>query len=94
MTAEYQDYLNSDKWKTKRRKVLKRANNKCERCGERVPWQIHHLTYDRIFEERLSDLQAVCGRCHMELHGIEAEKPKRKRPRLYGLKRVWARVIG
>jgi hypothetical protein len=71
---------------------LKRAGHRCERCRKAQATQIHHKTYERIFEESLKDLQAVCGRCHMEIHGIE-DGPKKVR--LFGgLKRVWARVIG
>lgn len=94
MDAKYQAYLDSKKWKAKRRKVLQRAGYKCERCGKRQARQIHHLTYERIFHERTSDLLAVCGLCHMELHGIEPDKPKAKKSRLFGLKRIWARMIG
>jgi 5-methylcytosine-specific restriction endonuclease McrA len=92
INAEYQTYLNSEKWKAKRREVLKRANYLCERCKEAQATQIHHKTYDRIFRERLNDLQAVCGPCHMEIHGIEDAPPK---VRLFGgLKRVLVKVIG
>lgn len=92
ITPEYQIYLNSNKWQVIRRKVLNRAKHRCELCKKAQATQVHHKTYDRIFCERLSDLQAVCGRCHMEIHGIEDEP---KRPRLFGgFKRVWARVIG
>lgn len=90
ITSEYQAYLNSDKWRSKRRKVLQRAGYRCEICGKQAT-QVHHKTYERIFCERLSDLQAVCGSCHMEIHGITDEPPK---VRLFGLKRIWARVIG
>jgi hypothetical protein len=49
-------------------------------------------TYERIFEESLKDLQAVCEPCHMEIHGIKDGVKKVKLFR--GFKRVWARVIG
>jgi len=92
ITPEYQAYLNSPKWQSKRRQVLQRAKHLCERCKKAQAIQVHHKTYERIFCERLSDLQAVCGRCHMEIHGIE-DKPKKLRM-FGGLKRVLARVIG
>ena len=30
--------------------------------------QVHHLTYRRIGGERLSDLKALCPKCHVDLH--------------------------
>jgi 5-methylcytosine-specific restriction endonuclease McrA len=72
ISPEYQQYLQSSQWKNKRRKVLQRAGYKCEKCGANgSSLQIHHLTYERIFNERSSDLQAVCDRCHRRLHGIK-----------------------
>lgn len=91
ITQEYQTYLNSPKWKAKRLLVLRRAKHKCERCKKRQATQIHHKTYKRIFNEPLSDLLAVCERCHKEIHGI-VDKPK-KQHFLYGLGQVLARVI-
>jgi len=35
--------------------------------GEAV--EVHHLTYDRFGQERLSDLRSVCELCHDLLHG-------------------------
>lgn len=87
ITPEYQAYLYSDKWKMKRRKVLNRAKFRCERCKERQASQVHHLTYERIFEERLSDLQAVCVSCHMRIHSIRTPK----RVSIFG--KVLARMI-
>jgi 5-methylcytosine-specific restriction endonuclease McrA len=92
INAEYQAYLNSAKWQAKRRKVLRRARYRCERCKKAQATQVHHKTYERIFEESLKDLQAVCEPCHMEIHGIKDGVKKVKLFR--GFKRVWARVIG
>jgi 5-methylcytosine-specific restriction endonuclease McrA len=96
MTPEYQAYLDSPEWKAKRRKVLQRAKYRCERCRKAQATQVHHKIYRRDrngnLAERLKDLQAVCGPCHMKIHGIE-DRPKKAR--LFGrFKRVWARVIG
>ena len=30
--------------------------------------QVHHLNYERIGEERLEDLQALCPKCHVQNH--------------------------
>jgi hypothetical protein len=91
ITTEYQAYLKSPKWKSKRLKVLTRAKFRCERCKKKQATQIHHKTYERIFKEELGDLQAVCAQCHMEIHGIE-NRPKRLH--FFGsLGRVLAKVI-
>jgi hypothetical protein len=61
---DYQRYLASREWALKKEAVRKRSRNSCERCG-RVPMQAtHHLTYERIGNELLEDLQGVCNPCH------------------------------
>jgi hypothetical protein len=71
ITAEYQQYLHSPEWDARRRKALYQAGYRCELCKKAKPLQVHHLTYERIFNERASDLQAVCDRCHRRLHGVK-----------------------
>jgi len=62
---EYRNgYLRSEHWQEVRRKKLKQAGYKCEACGQKVKLDIHHLTYERLGKERLSDLQALCRPCH------------------------------
>lgn len=93
ITQQYQDYLNSDIWKQKRLKVLNRAKFVCERCKKEQATQIHHKTYEHIFNEPLSDLLAVCADCHRTIHGIKSVEEKRK-IRLFGqLKRVYQRIV-
>lgn len=62
----YSIYLKSDAWQIKRKAVLKAAGYRC-RCGNRAT-QVHHETYERVFNERLSDLTAVCRACHQAEH--------------------------
>lgn len=70
----YDNYLGSPQWKSLRRAILARAGNVCERCHIRPATQGHHLTYERLGNETLSDLLAVCRDCHEELHGIEKKE--------------------
>lgn len=70
ISPQYRQYLRSDKWNARRRAALHRANYRCELCSRAKPLQVHHLTYERIFEERPEDLRAVCDRCHKRLHKI------------------------
>lgn len=92
ITSEYKAYLKSHKWKTKRLKVLNRAKFRCERCKKRQAREIHHLTYENIFNEPLEDLQALCTRCHRQAHGLSVKSVRR--PFFKGLKQVLAKVIG
>lgn len=64
----YNEYLLSDTWKEKRRRVLKRDNYQCQACLNRKAEHVHHLTYDRVFNEPLFDLTSVCTPCHKALH--------------------------
>ena len=63
----YRRYLQSDAWKTKRKAVLQAAGFRCRRCGAPAT-EVHHETYKRIYNERMSDLTALCGDCHEKAH--------------------------
>ena len=68
ITPEYKAYLKSPEWNDKRKKALFNAGYRCERCKKAKPLQVHHLTYERIFNERIEDLQALCFDCHKWVH--------------------------
>jgi hypothetical protein len=73
---QYQQYITrSSHWKMLKRHVRRRANGKCERCHDAPMTATHHLTYDRMFDEDLSDLMAVCDDCHRFLHGHSKYDP-------------------
>lgn len=79
---KYTKYLESDEWKEKRKLVAKDRNNTCELCGKSVlfGFHIHHLTYERIFNEDLDDLMFLCAECHSKVHGkplFEKQKTKK-----------------
>ena len=63
----YQEYLYSEEWRERRNAVMERDGWKCVVCGEEAQ-DVHHLTYERIFKEKLEDLIAVCRSCHSQLH--------------------------
>lgn len=65
---KYTEYLDSDKWHNKRRKVLTRANFICEGCLENEATQVHHLTYEHVFDELIFELVALCESCHDFIH--------------------------
>lgn len=62
--VRYRRYLNSEKWEEKRNQVLLRAKYRCERCGIEGDLDVHHKTYERLGDEDLGDLKAVCRNCH------------------------------
>lgn len=69
----YREYLNGGHWKRKRLEILERAGWRCEQCGAYGPLEVHHLTYERLFEERNEDLIALCPNCHERMHGYKNE---------------------
>lgn len=71
---QYATYLASDKWKSKRAKVLARAGNLCEGCAEATPSEVHHLSYENIGDEFLFELVALCEPCHDKLHKRRNER--------------------
>ena len=65
-SEKYRQYLESNAWQIKRILVLSQVDC-CEGClCDDEPLQVHHLTYERIYQEELSDLMALCDRCHRE----------------------------
>jgi DnaB-like helicase N terminal domain len=64
----YSEYLNSDAWKAKRRKVLDRCGGLCEGCREDRVTEIHHLTYAHVGDELLFELVGLCDACHERAH--------------------------
>lgn len=77
---EYKKYLESDSWKNLRMLAFKRANNKCELCGERAT-ECHHIKYPKnLSDDKLDNLLVCCKKCHQKQHGIRdgGEKLLRK----------------
>ena len=63
-SPQYLAYINSKAWYAKRDLKLRKAGYKCWWCGSRYELEIHHLNYDRLGSERLSDLMVLCRNCH------------------------------
>ncbi|HSZ58656.1 MAG TPA: HNH endonuclease signature motif containing protein [Tepidisphaeraceae bacterium] len=68
---DYKEYLSSEDWAELRAEAIERAGGECERCGSTENLQVHHRTYRRLGQERLSDLECVCDECHREIHGVD-----------------------
>jgi hypothetical protein len=65
----YRQYIASDAWKTKRRERLELDGHECTNCDATTYLEVHHLTYERLGNELMSDLQTLCQTCHARLHG-------------------------
>jgi hypothetical protein len=86
---EYEKYLESPHWQELRKRKLEQQRkelgyNSCEKCGERpqavtreTALHIHHLTYERLGEERLEDVTIICRPCHDREHGRDAERKQK-----------------
>lgn len=72
----YDDYLLSPHWVAFRKRVLQ-GRSSCERCGCTKSLQVHHLTYDRLGDERLEDVAVLCLDHHQEAHGRKFGVPAR-----------------
>jgi hypothetical protein len=68
MNERYRKYLDGPQWKAKRKAVKERCKGICERCHKYLVDEVHHLTYEHIFNEPLEDLQGLCKPCHNFLH--------------------------
>ena len=75
----YQRYLQSDAWKAKRKAVLQASGFRCRRCGAPAT-EVHHETYKRIYNERMSDLTALCSKCHEAAHSKKIRIPDQDPP--------------
>jgi hypothetical protein len=65
----YDAYRQTATWQNVRRKVLERDARLCQACRNAEATQVHHLTYERVFNEALFDLVSVCQKCHETIHG-------------------------
>lgn len=77
---EYDAYLSSKKWAQKRQKVIERSGGLCEGCRERVAEDVHHISYDHIYDEFLFELVALCRQCHDRIHGKLSEAESNREP--------------
>jgi hypothetical protein len=78
MWQNYGEYLASREWALKKNDVLARAKGICERghphpAGIRL--QVHHQSYEHVYDERLDELLAVCRECHEYLSAVSDIDP-------------------
>ena len=64
------EYMQSEKWKQLKLERLKIAQNKCESCGSTHNLHLHHITYERLTQESVEDVAAICEQCHTYIHSV------------------------
>jgi hypothetical protein len=64
---KYSKYLTSKDWKKKRQQALAHYGSSCVLCDSDAV-DVHHRTYDRIYDESMSDLIVLCRDCHAAHH--------------------------
>lgn len=70
-------YLMSDQWRDFREEHLSRQP-RCQCCWKADSFQVHHTSYQYMFFENSSDLQAVCRRCHETLSAMDNHRKMSK----------------
>jgi hypothetical protein len=65
---KYHEYLLSEQWVRLRDTKIKDVGNSCQLCSRREGLQVHHRTYDNVFNEKLDDLIVLCKHCHKKFH--------------------------
>lgn len=75
--ASYEEYLESDLWKSKRRHIRFIRGGVCEGCGTEDNLHVHHGSYAHVGNEPDNELFLVCRSCHAGIHG-RYTAPKKK----------------
>lgn len=71
---EYQEYLKTEHWQRLRAERLKIDNYKCQYCGRPYDLQVHHLSYDNLWNENVyEDLITLCKSCHKCIEEIKTK---------------------
>lgn len=68
LSVEYRRYIVSLRWFEKRNEAMRHYGRKCHTCGATKRLEVHHLTYERLGEELMSDLMVLCFGCHKAEH--------------------------
>lgn len=72
---DYQTYLSSREWRSRREWALERANRRCQVCNGPDELEVHHRTYANLGAELPADLTVLCAGCHRLFHGTLPEPP-------------------
>lgn len=67
--ASYGDVIATEEWRATARRAKKR-HPRCWVCQSRGRLEVHHLTYERVQEERDGDLVVLCRVHHDQVHEL------------------------
>ena len=56
----YNDYLLTEHWKRKKYALSRQSKKICPICGATENLDVHHITYKRLGDEKMSDLMYIC----------------------------------
>ena len=85
--SSYSDLLNTEEWRNKRLKIIKRDNCRCVYCGNRFHLHVHHKYYSAYPNGVLVDpwnytddaLITLCVYCHQRVHARKKIKVYHRR---------------
>ena len=85
--SSYSDLLNTEEWRNKRLKIIKRDNCRCIYCGNRFHLHVHHKYYSAYPNGVLVDpwnypddaLITLCSYCHQRVHARKKIKVYHRR---------------
>lgn len=83
----YSDLLNTEEWRNKRLKIIKRDNCRCTYCGNRFHLHVHHKYYSAypngvlVYPWNYPDnaLITLCAYCHQRVHARKKIKVYHRR---------------
>lgn len=70
IVKSYTAYLKSKHWRLFKKtfKASKYSKKRCYICHKEKSIHLHHLTYERIGKEKLTDVIELCRCCHRNVH--------------------------
>ena len=70
VSVTYEEYLTTLTWKATAHFAKERAGWRCQHpgCESLGPLHVHHLTYERVGQERDDDLLVLCAEHHRRYH--------------------------
>ncbi|WHZ60027.1 HNH endonuclease signature motif containing protein [Metabacillus hrfriensis] len=64
----YEDYLETRHWKQFKERYAKSHKKQCTMCDEKENIHLHHITYNRVGNEKFEDVVYLCRTCHLKVH--------------------------
>lgn len=71
-----EEYYKSENWRKKKIFALYRAKYRCEKCGATKSLDLHHKSYDHLYNEPPEDLEILCRKCHKKADYARSERER------------------